>query len=285
MANTRRVVVVVLVVSSVAAAMWLRVRAGATASASQPPQTSSETRPFIAIRSDVNLIPGQPSPMSTEIRTIAVRTDGSNVELLHRRDPSGSGKTVYIRSILDVPGRQRIVVDPISESLITYPLADAVTSAYRVHPVSKCAGVPAGQILGYDVNVEETSLGPEQAGPAVDEMQIRAWRAARLNCLPLRREMTIFKGGQESQRIVESVVTVTEGEPDPSLFEIPQGYVERQPSEAMAESARRYPNDKDWQCPNCSKSQANKDQAYFHAWKHRQTASSGRAGSTAAPAR
>jgi hypothetical protein len=259
----RNIVVFVCVVAAfTVGGICLRVRSAKVTAISKGRQVSLPTVPFIATRSDVTVLAGNPVPVSSEILTIAVRSDGSIVELAHRKDPSGKRNTVYIRTILDVPNKQRVIVEPISESLIKYPLVDQAVSAYAVRGMAQCAGTLTSPILGYAVALEEEA----QTGAGNDEVKVRSWRAPQLDCTPLRREIIILKGGTEVQRITRTVLTVTEGEPDKSLFEIPQGYVERQPSEAMAEAARRYPNDPDWRCPNCSQTQRHKDEAY---WKHR----------------
>jgi hypothetical protein len=254
-------VFILVVVAFTAVGIGLRLRESRVAASAKSRQVNLPTVPFIATRSSVTVVPGNPVPVHSEMRTLAVRSDGSSVELFHRKDPSGSGNVIFIRSILDVPNKQRVVVDPISESLITFPLVDQAVSAFAVRGATQCAGTSSSPILGYDVAVEEA-----RDLTSGEELRVTSWRAASLNCTPLRREIAVLKAGTEVQRITETVQTITEGEPDKSLFDIPQGYVERQPSDAMAEAARRHPNDPDWRCPNCSQSQAHKDEAY---WKHR----------------
>ncbi len=225
-----------------------------------------QVRAFTATRFDATFLPGKGIPVRTEIRTIAVRGDGSRSELFHRRDPSGNGKVLYIKKITDVPGVRRVVVEPRSESITTYPLHEQAIRSLAVKLVTECEGEAAGELLGLPVTVAETTLGPEDLGPGpglVDEIRTRAWLAPRLNCFPLRRETRFFKDGQEKQLKFESVLAFTEGEPDFWFFEIPAGYVERPPSAAMAEAARRYPNEKSLACGTCSTSR--KDEAYFHA--------------------
>jgi hypothetical protein len=258
----KRIFVFILVVAAfTSVGIGLRLRESRVAASAKSRQVSLPTVPFIVIRSSVTVVPGNPVPVHSEMRSLAVRSDGSSAELFHRKDPSGSGNVIFIRGIVDVPNKQRVLVDPISESLITYPLADEAVSTFAIRGATQCAGTSSSPILGYDVAVEEVrdSSSPE-------ELRITSWRAASLNCIPLRREIMVLKSGTEVQRITETVLRITEGEPDKSLFDIPQGYVERQPSDAMAEAAKRYPNDPDWRCPNCAQSQARKDEAY---WKHR----------------
>jgi hypothetical protein len=265
--SRKRLIAVCLVGTASGFGIWLTIRTGRTTAATK--QVPAQTFPFTATRSDITLIPGQATPVRSQMRTIAVRSDGSNVELFHRNDPTGSGKTVYIKRVLDVQGKQSVVVDPISESIMTFPLVDMAVRVQSINGASQCRGNPAGQILNYDVAVdEEPYAGTPQLGAADEELRVRSWRSPRLDCYPLRREMTLSRAGSEVQRTIETVVAVTEGDPDGALFEIPKTYVERPPSQAMAESARRYRNSPEWRCPNCAQSQANKDKAYFHHWKH-----------------
>jgi hypothetical protein len=61
-------------------------------------------------------------------------------------------------------------------------------------------------------------------------------------------------------------VTVKEGEPEAWIFDVPATYIERPPSAAMAEAARRFPGVKGIACQSCD--QSKKDEAYYHAQKH-----------------
>jgi hypothetical protein len=82
--------------------------------------------------------------------------------------------------------------------------------------------------------------------PGYDKRQTDRWLAPALNCLPLRTEVTTSNESKVKGRLVEMYLTIKEGEPDSHLFEIPQDYVERTPSEAMMEAARRFPNNPQW---------------------------------------
>lgn len=231
--------------------------------AARQAQTPAQIFPFTALVVNASFEPGSSIATQTEVRTFAVRSDGSTVELFHRPDPSGTGRTLYIRKIIDVQGKRKVVVDPFSESTTTYPLQDKAVAFHAAKPISACGGLQDGAQLGYPVARIEETLGPEDTGPMIDKIAVRAWLPLKLNCIPIRRESVFFKGGKELQHNLDSFVSVSEGEPDPSLFEVPTNYVERAPSAAMAEAFRRFPNDRSFDCGTCDQSQ--KDAAYSHA--------------------
>jgi hypothetical protein len=233
------------------------------------PQAGASVRPFTALVYQTTSVPGNSIPTHTQFNTFAVRSDGSTAALFYRADPAQNGNTVYFKKILDVPGKKKVVLNPFSQSSTTYPLLPKAVEGKAVKPMVACEGVPDNPILGYAVMRTEEKLGPDQIGPGMDEMRIQSWLASSLNCIPIRREFIVFKGGKELQHTIESYAEVIEGEPDPKLFEVPTGYVERAPSEAMKEASRRYPNAKWLDCGSCD--QTPKDEAYFHALQqHRQ---------------
>lgn len=223
--------------------------------AQRPAHAFTATR-SVAVFQGSNLL-----PVATRIETVAVRGDGSRAEFRHVPNPSGSGRTLYFNKITDVPGRRLVVVEPLGESVTTYPLNPKAVEFHATKPFDQCEGEPAGKIVGYDVMLAQTT---RPLPPARGEIKIQAWLAPALDCFPLRRETSLFWVGRDTQLTVESVVALIEGEPEGSLFEIPAAYVERSPSEAMAEAKRKYPNLKDL---GGQPSQPRLDEAYFH---HRQ---------------
>jgi hypothetical protein len=222
-----------LFVLAAATFSWNKI-SGARPAAHPAAQTTGQIFPFTALVLHATFQSGSSIPTHTEVRTFAVLSDGSTVELFHRPDPSGSGKTLYIRKIIDVQGKRKVVVDPFSESKTTYPLQDKAVAFHAAKAMSTCDGSQDGAQLGYPVTRMEETLGPESTGPLIDKIAVRAWLPLNLNCMPIRRESVFFKGGKELQHNVDSFVSISEGEPDPSLFEVPTSYVERAPSAAMA---------------------------------------------------
>jgi len=146
-----------------------------------------QIHPFTALVLHATFLPGNSIPRETEVRTLAVRSDGSTVELFHRPDPSGSGKVLYLRKMMDAPGMRKVIIDPFSESTVTYPLTDKAVAYHTVKPMSTCDGTEAGTQLGYPVTRVEQNLGPEDVGTTLDKIVVHAWLPSRLNCIPIRR--------------------------------------------------------------------------------------------------
>lgn len=205
------------------------------------------------------------SPRRMDNGAFAARSDGSTVRLLYRRS-STSAKPVVMRIVTDLSAGKRINIDPFSESTTTYPLSARQVASMAVPP-TPCVGEPAGQILGYEVRSGvETISGHDKLGPALDETEETSWLAPALNCLALRTEASQFVAGEVVGRRVESYTDVKLGEPDPGLFAIPENYVERPPSQAMAEGARRNPGDPALQCSSgCAATHSRFDEVYRRA--------------------
>lgn len=233
-----------------------------TTSPKKFPQTGgaiSKVRAFTATRTVAKFRTGSGVPFGVKNGIVAVRSDGSHAELEERRDPTGSDRVLYLKKITDVIKAQQVVVDPWSESRVTYPRSPEGTAYMAAKPQTTCAGEPEGKLLGYPVVLlEETKDLP--AGPKV---QTRSWLAPGLDCYPLRREMRFSRDGKEFQLTIEAVSSVVEGAPESWLFEVPANYVERSPSEVIAENAKRYPQQ---ECAACSFGLQAKDQAYAAAW-------------------
>ena len=201
--------------------------------------TGPQVKALTATRTEAIFAADAPLPSLVQTRTIAVRSDGSIAVLLHLEDPAGSGRVVYRKKVTDVTAERHVVVEPLGESRVTYPLTAAAAVARAVKPSSSCGGdaAPTGKVLGYDAVVAEKT----QPLRGSEEVKTKTWMAPGLDCFPLREEIYFFTEGKMTQRTVESVVNVVPGEPEAWIFQIPESYVERTPSEAMAEAARRHP--------------------------------------------
>lgn len=195
---------------------------------------------------------------------IAVRSDGSSVDMFYR---SGTGKTVTtMRIVTDLPNRQKVNVDPFSESITTYPLT-ASQVAHLSTPPSRCPGEAAGTVLGYQV-MKAVNKIPEPAAAklAFDTVETAKWTAPALNCLILKQETSQLKQGQVVGEQVIAYTDIREGEPNADLFAMPDTYVERAPSQAMAEGARRHPDDPNLQCSaGCIATHSQLDRVYERA--------------------
>jgi hypothetical protein len=65
--------------------------------------------------------------------------------------------------------------------------------------------------------------------------------APALGCFELQEIWTLGPADGPKHRLTRQAVYVMEGDPPPTLFEIPATYPERAPSEVAAEFVRRFP--------------------------------------------
>jgi hypothetical protein len=162
--------------------------------------------------------------LRSNIRLLAMRSNGSRVE--PRTVTADDGKLYSQRVILDVERRKRIVVEGVTESVITTALSDAEVEALS-KPGGVCLGPEAKQgpaILGYP------TLEREIRTPV---FVVREWRAPDLGCVMLRQSFSLPQPDGTARLVLESAaVELTPGEPDPTLFEIPD-WPERLPSQAL----------------------------------------------------
>ncbi len=170
-----------------------------------------------------------------ETYTFAVRSDGSQAKAVNRR--ARDGNWYEMRMVVDIPRRRRVSIDPITQSITTYNLS-AGEAALLALPDRSCQGIDGGDanLLGY------------VAKRVVENLQFRdgkvqgleSWRAPALDCFPLREIDSQGPLGGNSPRNLVEVVTVIEGEPASSMFEVPASYAERSPSDVVSEFNRRF---------------------------------------------
>lgn len=222
------------------------------------PQESRVT-PFTASYSEMIFKSGDPVPSLISFKTVAVRQDGSYAVLWHLEDPSDKARTVYRKKIVDVTAKKRVVVEPFGESVTTYPLSPKAADSLAIKPSLQCGAntSPAGKLLGFEVVLTEET----EALPGIGEMKIKSWMAPGLGCFPMRQEVCVYSQGSETQKTVKSVTNLVLAEPEAWVFDVPSTYVERTPSQAMAEAARRYPNLAS--CRSCPAGSSVLDEAYF----------------------
>jgi hypothetical protein len=195
-------------------------------------------RTFTATVSEEHYAAGSTVPWFKFTDTVAVRKDGSHVNARHVTSPA-DGKTVYRLSITDIPSRRTVVVDPLSESLSTRPLQQKSVDRLEIKATSSCPGQPAGKLLGFNVNLEETHK--TYPGTPTFTRHVRTWASPDQDCFPLRQETHSVSDDGNEDFAVRSVSLLTQGDPPAWLFAIPTEYVERAPTEMFAEQARRYP--------------------------------------------
>jgi hypothetical protein len=188
------------------------------------------------------------APTSIENYVYATRTDGSWVRDM-KRQIMPNGGWAGLRVVMDYTSQTRTAVDPSTESLTTYHYGASEVARLSLPPQA-CSADPNAEhvpFLGYDTVIFKRTLPKSRGVPD----KITEWRALKLNCFALKLVIENEVGGAWVTTTREALY-VNEGSPSPSLFEIPTGYVERSPSEVMAERARRFPNEQSSQCPTCN---------------------------------
>ena len=220
-------------------------------------------RPFTATISGSTWITGYQVRLVK--KTFAVRQDGSSVEVRALPDPAAEGQTFDSRVILDVANRRRVSVHPLTETITTMWLSEKSTDFHRFKQNPNCldGAQPAALILGYDVWLKDTTRPFRDGG----QLKERSWVSPRLNCFPLRIETVMELPGEPDDNSAQTVITVTEEEPGPSLFEIPSTYVEKTPSQSVAELKRRFPEMSARPCPSCSLAEQRRDMNYYESWR------------------
>jgi hypothetical protein len=170
-----------------------------------------------------------------ETYTVAFRADGSSVKDSRRQLAVGRG--YEIRSVTDVAGLRRMVVDYATNSTTTYGLLPSYAATLR-NAASSCDTKPVEEatILGYAVVHTTTvhtfpGINPESA------VKLERWEAPALNCFALREVVTFGTRGAHNETTVLSVIP---GEPDPTLFSVPSDFIERAPSPRHVEFQRRF---------------------------------------------
>lgn len=167
---------------------------------------------------------------------IAVRSDGAEARVVARRDPA-SGALYPLRIIFDPQGSRRLTIHQPTGSLTTYTLP-AKAAISQLAFVPGCSSVPStghrSLILGHNaLKIEDQSNK--------DVITKELWVAPDLGCFPLRTEMTTRGKDGSTITTVREAVTLIVGDPSASLFDVPEGLVERSPAEVAGEYIRRNP--------------------------------------------
>lgn len=171
-----------------------------------------------------------------ETYTVAYRSDGSKVSDFHRTLPNG--EMVEMKEIADVSGGREITVDYATHSISTYAIQPGYLPVLKQRMSSCLGGVSAQQtILGYPVVLVHAG---HTYGNGASNVHDR-WEAPSLNCFALRQidAMTALPPNKAPHN-EEEVTNIALGEPDPSLFSVPENFVERSPSQRHAEFERLY---------------------------------------------
>jgi len=202
---------------------------GVAASHYQSPASASPASPIpvVIVYRDSSLQTGQTAPSGDTFWTLAVRSDGANMQV--NSVPDATGRIEGVKS-LQLQDRY-VVVDPLTTSVMTYkPYRPMVAGGQN------CSGKPAVSILNHSVEYVQITKPMDSSHKPRER-----WLATDLNCLTLREHLTIAeKDGTEVQFFREAV-SIRPGEPPVEYFEIPASYVERGPAELDAEVQKQFP--------------------------------------------
>lgn len=175
--------------------------------------------------------------------TRAFRADGSSAESSIFNDPNG--KPVERRKIYDLEKGVSAVLDGLTDSITTYSIDKIGARRQSMEATTQCAAAPQDEnieFLGFKVfhGIEDLS---KFGGIAANSKKER-WISPEWNCLEMKTLWSVRKPSGDFFLTTSTEVTaIIPGEPDPILFALPaSGYIERSPSEVMAEFARRFPN-------------------------------------------
>lgn len=179
----------------------------------------------------------------------AVRADGSVANSVSRsiRNPAFSKRIekMEFRTIYDTVGKMQTTLYPGFRGKTSVPLSDAAVLSLRSRPLSGCAGSPISSpsspagpdtILGFRV-VRTVTTGGD--GVQEDSYRLVEYRAPGLDCFSLRTVLEARNAqGAYVVRQVKEAQEVFLGSPHADLFEVPQGYSEMPPSQALEEDSR-----------------------------------------------
>lgn len=180
-------------------------------------------------------------PVDVHDITFARRSDGSEVTStsVHSPDKLQVGQSV---GILDVHSSKEISLEPFTKSSMTFYLSPKQlnqTLDSRHCPANVDELGEHSKILDYDVVRHrfkwDDGSGSDPESPTDDE-----WIAPYLACFTLKEIFAVSWGAWNRS----TVVSLTEGEPPTSMFDIPDGYVERSPSEMAAKWTDTFPGSK-----------------------------------------
>jgi hypothetical protein len=163
---------------------------------------------------------GDGGAVNNKEMVLAYRADGSSVRV--EPIPGRDGQIVERRTIVDVPVRQKVIVDSVTESLMTFNLAG-----------KHCVDLQGERStrLGYEV--------VQIVIKADHGLRKESWHAPALRCAALEEVLLKEEGGQIRHIVERKVTDIRLGEPSPELFIRTPSFVERSPAEFRKELSRR----------------------------------------------
>ncbi len=185
----------------------------------------------------------------TEFITEAVKSDGSQVKIV--RKIAATKQWVDAKTILDVKARQRVELEPLTQSRTTSPLSTRYAQYLSAKPQScgESAISEKTRIHGLEV----LKVQNDYTLPSGEIDRVERWVAPVLDCFPLRERFSKGpKAGPFTLKMTRDVTSITRGEPNPSLFLPASQFKERSASEVAEEFKRKYPKLAEEGCTPCT---------------------------------
>lgn len=157
----------------------------------------------------------------THTSHIAVRGDGSQAVVDNAIMAAAGERRVTVR---DFAKREAWITSLLGRTVTTLPIAPRAVP--EVH-TDQCDKGEVSTFGPYEVR-KERHLGRNEEGAVLRILE--RWRAPELGCVTLR---TIMYNQDEKITHEQVATNIVIGEPDQTLFQVPQGYVERSPSQAF----------------------------------------------------
>lgn len=178
---------------------------------------------------------GDTGPVNVDHISYARKSDGSWVQVANIESPDG--EVGDLTSFVDVASSRHVDLEPFTRSAMTFYLSPSelrqeVGQSGSCPTAVSAAGGERERILGYDV----VRLTEKNRAPNNGKEIIEAWVAPELNCYPLRKSGSLSDGPHNEIEVTD----LTEGQPPPTMFDVPPEYVERSPSQLSAEWAARF---------------------------------------------
>jgi hypothetical protein len=171
-----------------------------------------------------------------QVLILAVRGDGAVIE---ERISDHNGPLARTRSIHNRESATKTVLDFATQSKTSYygmrlrDFKERLLSDYS-------AMADEGELILGERVIKVTHQSRRS--------RVDTWLAPGLDYVPLRGEFVAFgDDGEIAARTVKEAVEILRGEPDPSLFSIPDNFIERSPSEVYAEIEKL----RNGKCPGC----------------------------------
>jgi hypothetical protein len=187
--------------------------------------------------------------IETQFITDAVRNDGSQVKII--RKIADTKQWVNVKTIIDLKSRQRIELEPLTESKTSSSLSARYVQYLQAKP--KACSEGSSQEKSVVQGQEVIRMQNDYNLPSGEVDRVERWLAPALDCFPLREKFSKGpKNGPFKLKMTRDVTELTLGEPNASLFQVNPDFKERSASEVAAEFKRKYPKLAEEGCGPCT---------------------------------